>query len=309
MNMMSNQTEKFQTFIQKEDVTILVVDSGLGGMAICADIARRLPKLGHFKTVSLIYFNAWPEQNRGYNRLESRKEQIDTFDRALSSMLRYRPDFIMLACNTLSVLYPSTKCYKNARVPFIDIIDFGVDMVVEAIQTYDDRQVVILGTVTTIASRVHYNQLTQLGIPAEKIVLQPCDQLATAIENDPDSTLVSDMIHAFLGEAVHNIASSTRKVYGALCCTHFGYCQDRFQEKLANLTGISAAILNPNRHMADYLLMACKDREYDTGEHIKVVSKIKWESAKISAISEKIRPVSSQTAQSLCNYEHIPDLF
>ena len=107
--MIANHSDKFQAFLEKEDVTVLVVDSGLGGMAICADVARALPPNRHFKTVSLIYFNAWPEQNRGYNRLGSRKEQIDTFDKALNSMLQYNPDFIMLACNTLSVLYPSTN--------------------------------------------------------------------------------------------------------------------------------------------------------------------------------------------------------
>ena len=286
-----------------------MVDSGLGGMAICADIARRLPLQRHFKAVSLIYFNAWPEQGRGYNRLKSTKDQIDFFDRALNSTQKYNPDFIMLACNTLSVLYPFTNFYKCARIPVINIVDFGVNMMAEAVQMSATSQVVILGTVTTIASNVHHDRLLQLGISANKIVQQPCDQLATAIENGPERTRVNDMIHAFLSEATLNINPSIQKIYGALCCTHFGYCQDRFQEKMANLTGKSVAILNPNHRMTDHLLETCIDRDFDTEQHLNVVSKIKWETTKISAISERIRPVSGQMAQALVTYEYIPDLF
>ncbi len=307
--MMYNQSEKFQAFLKKEEVTILVVDSGLGGMAICADIARALPKKRHFKTLSLIYFNAWPQQDRGYNRLENKQGQIDTFDRALNSMLQFKPDFIMLACNTLSVLYPSTKFYQKDKIAVIDIVDFGVDMIANKLLMNAKSQVVILGTVTTVNSRMHHERLLQAGIRANRIVLQPCDQLATAIENGPQSLLVDDMIQKFLGEAVSKINPLAQQVLGALCCTHFGYCQDQFQEKLTTLTGKPVAILNPNHHMSDHLLAACHDNGFDTRQHIRVVSKVKWDPGKIAAISERVHPVSTQTAIALSKYEHVPELF
>lgn len=307
--MMNNQRHNFQAFLQKKDVTILVVDSGLGGLAICADVARMLPRHHHFKTVSLIYFNAWPEQNRGYNRLEGKTEQIDVFDRALNSILTFKPDFIMLACNTLSVLYPLTKFYQNTTIPVVDIVDFGVEMMANAVHKRNNEQVVIVGTVTTIASRVHHDRLLQKGIPAKKIVLQPCDQLATAIENGPESPQVADMIQTFLHEAASKIDPSTKNVYGALCCTHFGYCQDQFLKILAGVTGKSATILNPNQHMTDYLLNACKDRGFNTRQRLLVVSKISWDKPKLSAISDRIRMISDETAQALTTYTHIPDLF
>ncbi len=306
---MPNQSDRFQEFLNKEDVSILVVDSGLGGMAICADVARALPAYRHFKTVNLIYFNAWPEQDRGYNRLGGRIEQIDTFDKALNSMLQYKPDFIMLACNTLSVLYPFTDFRQNAKIPVIDIVDFGVNMIAQALQGDHKRQVVILGTVTTIASNEHHDRLVQTGIPSEQIVLQPCDQLATAIEKGPEMPRVADMIHTFLNEARLKIDPSAAEIYAALCCTHFGYCRDQFQTKLVDLTGKSATILNPNRQMTDYLLSSMKDRGFDTKQRIKVVSKIEWEPSKISAISDQVAAVSSRTARALGDYEQVPDLF
>ena len=51
----------------KKHLTVLVTDSGLGGMAIFAEIAARLKTASVFPKVSLIYYNAWPEQHRGYN--------------------------------------------------------------------------------------------------------------------------------------------------------------------------------------------------------------------------------------------------
>jgi len=309
VNPMPEHFNPINAFLEKEDVTVLVVDSGLGGMAICADIARNLPQKRHFKTVSLIYFNAWPEPYRGYNRLGSRKEQIETFDRALYGMQQFKPDFIMLACNTLSVLYPATDFHQYAMVPVVDIVDFGVNMMAKAVQKRDDQQLIILGTVTTIDSGVHRDRLMQKGIAADRIVQQPCDQLATAIENGPDSSLVADMVHKFMYAATLKINPSTEKVYAALCCTHFGYCQDQFQKKLSQLTGKTAIVLNPNHHMTNHFLFACEDRGFDTHQHIKVVSKIKWGSSKIRAISQQIAPVSSQTAQALCAYAYIPGLF
>ncbi len=306
---MYSESEKFNAFLQNEDATILVVDSGLGGLAICADIASRLSRCHHFKTVSLIYFNAWPEQNRGYNRLGNKAEQLDTFDRALDSMLKFNPDFIMLACNTLSVLYPSTKFYQNAAIPVIDIVDFGVDMIAKVFQMDDSAQVIILGTVTTVTSRVHHDRLLELGLAVNQIILQPCDQLATAIENGPESPLVAEMLKTFLREATLNIDSTTKKVYGALCCTHFGYCQKQFQERLASLSAKPTAVINPNQHLADHLLTACGDRGFETQQRIRVISKIVWDKTRISAISKRIRMVSDETAEALTNYTHVPDLF
>ena len=68
----------------KNHVTILVTDSGLGGLAIFAEIAARLKSDPIFPEVSLIYYNAWPEQNRGYNGLKDMDERIRVFDRALA---------------------------------------------------------------------------------------------------------------------------------------------------------------------------------------------------------------------------------
>jgi glutamate racemase len=303
------KSKELTAFLQKETVTILVADSGLGGMSICADIARSLPRRRHFAEVSLVYFNAWPEQDRGYNRLENTTEQIQVFDKTLTGMMRFDPDIILIACNTLSVLYPRTNFSRHASIPVIDIVEFGVDAMTQALHNKENDQVVILGTLTTIDSNVHRDRLLKNGIPEHQIVLQSCDQLATAIEKGPDSHLVSEMIQTFMREAATKIDPFSDHLYGALCCTHFAYSHDRFRETLTALTGKSVVIINPNHHMTDYLLSGCRDRLKETHVSINVVSKIIWEQEKTKSIADRIRLVSADTADALTGYTHKADLF
>ena len=295
--------------LQKERIKILITDSGLGGISICAEIARAFSLHPHFRDVSLVYFNAWPEQERGYNRLEDTTKRIQVFDKTLTGMMRFNPDIIMIACNTLSVLYPRTNFSQHAPIPVIDTVDFGVDAMTKALQNKENDQVVILGTLTTIASNVHRDRLLEKGISEHQIVLQPCDQLATAIEKGPDSHLVSEMIQTFMREAATKIDPFCDHLYGALCCTHFAYCHEHFRETLAALTGKSVMIINPNHHMTDYLLSGCRDRLKETHVTINVVSKIIWEVEKTRSIADRIRLISAETAEALTGYTHQPDLF
>ena len=305
-----SESDNLSRFYEKKQVTILITDSGLGGISICAEMAKELMRLHMFENVSLIYFNAWPEQHRGYNRLSNTRERIQVFDRALEGMMKFKPDFILIACNTLSVLYPHTHFYQHVQIPVVDIVGFGVAMIISALKTSSQDQVVILGTVTTIESQVHQDILIQNGIQMDQIVLQPCDQLATEIEKDPAGEIVSDMIHRFMGQAAQNIDPACGTVYAALCCTHFAYCQGLIQVVLADVAKKTVKILNPNRQMAGYLSANCRDTRFSHTEiDIQVVSKIIWDERKIKSISNLIQPVSPETANALKNYKQVSNLF
>jgi glutamate racemase len=305
-----SESDKFNTFLKKKEVTILITDSGLGGISICAEIASGLRHRHLFKKVNLVYFNAWPEQNRGYNRLKNTAERIHVFDNALQGMMRFKPDFIMLACNTLSVLYQRTEFSRSVDIPVVDIVGFGVDMMAECLQTSTNHQAVILGTVTTIDSHVHRDHLVQRGIQPTQIISQACDQLATEIEKGPANSTVSQMIKRYMQQAVLNINPAAVHLYAALCCTHFGYCQELIQDTLAGFADKPVVILNPNRKMAAYLLANCKDNLCsNTIMEIQVVSKITWEERKINSISSLIHSISAETANALINYTPNPNLF
>ena len=305
-----SESKKISRFYEKKQVTVLITDSGLGGISICAEIANELRRRHIFENVSLVYFNAWPEKDRGYNRLSNTAERIQVFDGALEGMMKFKPDFIMIACNTLSVLYHRTQFSHHVRIPVVDIVGFGVEMMADALEKSSQAQAVILGTVTTIDSRLHHDQLIQRGIQPAQIVSQPCDQLATQIEMGPDSSIVSEMIDTFMRQAARNIDPGSSKIYAALCCTHFGYCQELIQASLADFANKPVTILNPNHKMAACLSAnGRKIRFSDTKIQIQVVSKITWEERKINSISSFIQSLSAETAHALINYAQIPNLF
>ncbi len=294
----------------KEHVTILVTDSGLGGLAIFAEIAARLKSDPVFPDVSLIYYNAWPDQHRGYNGLKDMNERVRVFDRALEGMQQYQPDVIMIACNTLSVLYDQTAFSRRATIPVIDIVRFGVDMVYDNLCKKTGTTAVILGTVTTIASDVHRSRLIKKGISPDRLVTQPCDQLATQIEKGPGSDTVIKLIDTFVNQAIEKMSPAQSEVYAALFCTHFGYCQNLIREKLESRLQRPVTTLDPNQRMATFLFDASHGRRY---EHIRVdmrvVSRIVWDQTKIDAVSKIIEKRSFETAEALRRYEWIPDLF
>jgi glutamate racemase len=305
-----SESDKFSAFLKKKQVTILITDSGLGGISICAEIAAELTRRRIFENVSLIYFNAWPEQNRGYNRLRDTAERIQVFDSALEGMMRFKPDFIMIACNTLSVLYHRTQFSQRVGIPVIDIVGFGVDMMTRGLKASPKNRAVILGTVTTIDSHVHRDHLIRRGVQPEQIIPQPCDQLATEIEKGPGSSGVSKMIEVYMQQAARNINPDSGHLFAALCCTHFGYCQELIRDTLAGITEKPVTILDPNRQMAAYLSANGRDfRFVDTSMKIRVVSKIIWEERKIKSITNLIQSVSAETADALIHYAQIPNLF
>jgi len=61
----STRTDRPATFAdvarQRSDVTILVTDSGLGGLSVAADLAARLPASGIVRSARIVFVNAEPD--------------------------------------------------------------------------------------------------------------------------------------------------------------------------------------------------------------------------------------------------------
>ena len=106
--------------------TIVMTDSGLGGLLICAELERRLRSTAGDGPVRLVYVNAWPDAGHGYNDLPDMTARAAVFDRALAAMTAFRPDLILIACNTLSVVYEATAFRRAPCRPRDGILDEGV---------------------------------------------------------------------------------------------------------------------------------------------------------------------------------------
>lgn len=309
--MMPNALSAARTAMaERNNLSIVIVDSGMGGLSICAGMVEGLRKRPIVEHTGITYFNAWPQQNRGYNSLPDMSERRRVFDRALLGVQAYAPDIVYIACNTLSILYPLTEFSRTNRIPVIGIVDFGIDLIHEHLVRHPDSQVIIMGTLTTITSEVHKKAIVQRGIDGRRVVPQACDQLATEIEKDPDSPKVRVMIDACVGEAAANLVNPGAPVVVALCCTHYGFAQAAFRQILDRHVGPGASILNPNKLMSAHFLDNFRGEPSPDAEiDLKVVSRIKWGDQKVTAIANALQSVSPATAQALRNYRYDSKLF
>lgn len=300
---------KIEALFNKGSVLIAVLDSGLGGLSICAELERALHESPLFRKVSLLFFNIWPEQERGYNSLDSMSERVRVFDRALAGVHSYSPDLIMIACNTLSIIYERTPFSLHATIPVVDIVDFGVDLIYDELTKKPDSQALILGTRTTISENVHQQRLIQKGVAAHRIITQACHGVATEIEKAPQGAAVAGLIEGYVREAALKI-NGRGTVLAALCCTHFAYSWNIFRYKLRQELSADIELLDPNTPMSDFMFSLEKPAPFP-GEDIKVkvISKIVLEQMKIRSISGIIRNISEITADALVDYTYQPDLF
>jgi glutamate racemase len=294
----------------KERITLLVTDSGLGGLSICAEMVSNLIYRRGVRDLTVVYFNAWPLQDKGYNYLDNDSERIRVFGNALSAMNQYNPDLIFIACNTLSVIFHQGNLASRVQIPVMDIINFGVEMIADRLNRHPDSTALILGTQTTVSSNAHKQQLEKRGFSGNRITQQNCHGLAGAIERDPDSPEVDWLVNQFMTEAAASITPGTKHIHAALCCTHYGYCQALIRKTLARYTGAEVDIINPNQAMSDHVNHAHKRNRFPSVNlEIKVVSRVQLSKQKIDAISMRIERVSAQTAQALRDYSFIPELF
>ncbi|MCA1787563.1 MAG: hypothetical protein LC657_16445, partial [Desulfobacteraceae bacterium] len=234
--------------------TIMVTDSGLGGLSVFAAIAGGLAQASPLPRAHLVYFNAWPEPDKGYNHYPDMAYKARVFDNALGAMADLEPDMLVIACNTLSVIYPHTPFSRTTPIFVQDIIDQGVDMTAAALDARSDTGVILFSTPTTADSRVHVRKLICKGIHPDRIINQGCVNLAGKIERNPFDPDLENMIQDNVEQAMAAGALLFPTIAATLCCTHFGYCRALFASAIARHTGTPPLLLNPNQGLADQVL-------------------------------------------------------
>src|SRR5258705_5636187 len=114
---------------------ILITDSGVGGLSVCAYAERFVRVHGFTEPVRLTFANAAPANDYGYNSMPSTEEKLETFDRFLGNVTtRHAPDLIYVACNTLSVLLPDTPYLQKAVIPVKGIVETGAQLLLRKLE-------------------------------------------------------------------------------------------------------------------------------------------------------------------------------
>jgi glutamate racemase len=302
---------------------VVITDSGLGGLSICALLEQGLRVAGPLRDVRLTYVNAWPFEDRGYNDLPDEAARACVFDGALARMAGMQPDRILIACNTLSILYPRTAFSRDPAVPVHGIVDAGVNLFAERLAAESTASIALIGTKTTIESGVHEARLEQRGVDPRRIAGVPCHGLAGAIERDVDGPRTAELVRECAAR-IAQAAPAGGTLFLGLCCTHYGYIAARLVDAVSGLTSRRVDWLNPNDRLAAGLLAdagaagdltaegagAAPLRDSHPGRvSVDLVSKVALSETARSGIARLIEPISPVTAGALLSYALVPDLF
>jgi glutamate racemase len=301
--------ERIARIVDSDSVTVLVTDSGLGGLSVAAEIERYAREIGDGRSLCVVFANALPEAGRGYNTMTSAEGKARVFAAALAGMTRaVRPDVVLVACNTLSVLLPRVR--HATDVPVLGIVGLGVDMLEERLRAAGDSTAIVFATETTVEAGAHRAALIGRGIADGRIVTQACPRLASEIERDATSDLVAAMIDRCAAEAMGLMTRKGDAVIAGLCCTHYGYCAEQFREALRRHGARSVEVLDPNERMARVLFLERRTFRGDSGQvSIQVVSRAAISDAEVRSIAALIDPASAATAAALRAWERRTDLF
>ncbi len=298
-------------FFQKEDVTIALTDSGLGGLSIMAEAIRRMKEERVFRRANFVFYNALFSLEGGYNSLKTRQEKIDVFSSALENLeKKYHPDVIFIGCNTLSVFFPDTPFSRKTKIPVIGIVEAGVEMIADSLRTQPGAVAILFATPTTISEGTHKKMLIEQGFPDERIILESCPELENYIEKDHAGDETGMLISASVDEALRKISSPQPPFLASLNCTHYGYSLPLWEKAFEEAGVKPLAILNPNSRMIEPLFRPeYQGRFKETAVSARVVSMVEIGREKRSSLGNWLEEISPEVATALRGYELNPLLF
>lgn len=294
---------------------ILITDSGVGGLSVCAYAERFVRTHGFPEPVRLTFANAAPENDYGYNAMPSKEIKVQTFDRFLRNVTqRFSPDFLYVACNTLSVLLPETPYFHEAIIPVKGIVETGAGLLFRELEADPRSVAMIFGTQTTIDAGTYPRLLEARGVEASRIISQACPGLADTISEDREGVRTRSEIVSWVGTALGKTMDKMQRaestVVACLACTHYGYRKDLFAEALAD-AGIRATVVNPNERAVDDLFGTPVDAGTAMNREVAVefVTRYAIPVATVEALTWFLSEISPRTVAAMKNFAHLPDLF
>jgi len=280
---------------------IIIIDAGLGGLSIHAMLDKILREKEIQAKVELVFFNVMTKSGKLYNHMTP-KERVITFEMMLDKSIQFDPSMILLACNSLSAIYPLTKFSSQIKIPVIGIIDLGVKMILDNIKNQQNSNILIIGTPITIASKAHEEKLIGNGVNKNRIICQACKDLQFEIQNG-DYEKVEKMIFQYLEEAKGKIINKSQPIFLVLGCTHYQFVKSLFKKIGQSVFESEVLILNPNEAMSKVIQI---EKEGDFKEPIKLAHKVysnmQITKEEIHNIGTAVQKDSPDVYQALKNY-------
>lgn len=289
---------------------VLITDSGVGGLSVCAYAERVIRLHGFREPVRLTFANAAPENDYGYNSMPSREEKLATFDRFLRNVTeRFAPDSIYVACNTLSVLLPDTPYSRTAAIPVKGIVETGAELLLQELASDPKSVAMIFGTQTTIDAGAYPKLLLARGMDRSRIVSQACPGLADTISEDREGEKTRSEIRGWVARAIAKSQHPDAQVVACLACTHYGYRRALFSAAFEE-AGIRATVVDPNERAAEELLgPGLADGGVHRNVDVQFVTRYVIPDATREALAWFLTEISPRTVAAMQSAIHLPDLF
>lgn len=180
-----------------------IFDSGIGGLTVAAEIARRLPN------EDLVYLGDTARLPYG---TKSAATVIKYSERAVDLLLRYPIKAVVVACNTASA-HALESLKRHTDLPVLGVIDAGARTAIAATKS---KSIAVAATEATVRSGAYQRALTGLD-PAVTITAQAwplCVPLAE--EGWTDHAVTRLTLATYLESFVHSGADTI-----VLGCTHY----------------------------------------------------------------------------------------
>lgn len=210
-------------------MNVVVVDSGMGGLAVAARLYERL--VGQELAVAVRFVNVRPPPGRRFEEHGTDAQKIGRLDQALQAVERALDmDLMALACNSLCALIHRTEFHSRSGGRLVLLDALSDEHRVPA----GDVEVFVFGTELTIRGGAHRRALVSRGVRERQIIEQACPGLANSIQDDHRSDQTAALLHRYVGEALaRSRRSSAVEAVALLACSHYGYLEHSFREAFA----------------------------------------------------------------------------
>ncbi|MEW6255717.1 MAG: glutamate racemase [Pseudomonadota bacterium] len=195
--------------------TVLVFDSGLGGLSVFREVARVRPdaRFVYAADSAAFPYGAWSEASL-----------VERVDQVMEDLIAaYRPDLVVIACNTASTLALPVLRARHA-IPFVGT----VPAIKPACATSVSKRISVLATPGTVR-RDYTASLVRDFAQTCEVALVPSEKLAGLAESiltgDPvdDADIRAEIAPCFVRDG------SSRTDTVVLACTHYPLILDHLK--------------------------------------------------------------------------------
>ena len=298
-------------------MSLLITDSGLGGLSMLAHLVLELESkmIGEAGSeMKMVYLNAVPRDHYGYNDMTSAEERVRVFNGLLEKAEdRFQPEKIFVACGSLSALLDEVPYVEKHRQKIQGIGWIGRQLLTEAIQEKPDAPVFVFATPVTISEGL-YSVTGLSGIQRPEVYIeQPCPGLANQISSKLEERAIFAEIMECCQKALESAESdlkfnSHQDPIVFLGCTHYSFRADLFVEAFSELGFPRVTLLDPVPASALSLAQDHFCSEGTDGIRIEFISPYRLPDVEQKTIATLLDQISPITAEAFRSGRVMPEL-